>query len=176
MSENEPQAKKGLSGCLIAVIVVAILMSIGIAALFFMGMRSPLAKKAMATMQVMKTVMDNAQHGPGTAELKQSLCKHNVLVIDIDAAREKMKQVDLPGDPLKVLGSNARYQVICDPGKEGTTITCAQVAEAWLQAVKSPGGNFEVLVGNNETQESEGACNRVYSAAGEDIGAGHFKH
>jgi hypothetical protein len=176
MSENEPQAKKGLGGCLIAAIVVAVVFSIGIVALVVLGMRSPIAKKALATMTVWKTVMENATHGPGTAELKRSLCKQSILVVDLDDARARLKGADFPGDPLKILVSDARFEILCDPGANGSSITCSQVAEAWLQAVKTTSGNFEVMVSNKQTQQTVGACNRVYSAAGEDIGVGHFKH
>jgi hypothetical protein len=167
MSENVPQAKKGLSGCLIAVIVVSLCISAAIAVALYLAARSPLGQKAMASRNLMKTILEHSANAPGVAELKQSLCSEGVLIIDLDDARTLMKQLDVKQNPFSSMNDDSsRIQIVCNPGS-GMIPTCAQVAEEWLKAVKTPAGNFGVNV--SKKGQSKANCDRLYSPTGVEI-------
>jgi hypothetical protein len=166
MSENVPQAKKGLSGCLVAVIVVSLCASAAIAVALFLAARSPRGQLIMSSLNQAKTMLERATTAPGVAELKQSLCTDSALVLDVDEMRKLTGPFATKEKPLLDSFPNARFQIICNPGSD-VIPTCAQVAEAWLEVVKDPGGNFGVNV--SKKGQSNGNCSRLYSATGEEI-------
>lgn len=164
MSENEPQTKKGMGGCLMTVIVVAVLLSVAIVVGVVVAVRSPTGQKVLSSLNQAKGAMERAATAPGAAELKQSLCKEGAAIFDLDEMRRATQAFETKERRLKDTFPDARYQVVCNPGA-GSVPTCEQVAREYLKTVKDPGGNISVTVSVKNKQ----SCSRIYSATGEAI-------
>jgi hypothetical protein len=164
MSENEPQTKNGMGGCLMTVVVIAVVLSITIAVGVVVAVRSPTGQKVLASVNQAKTAMERAAKAPGAAELKQTLCKDGAVVLDLDEMRKMTHLFETKEKPLKDTFPDARYQIVCNPGS-GAVPTCEQVAQEYLKIVKDPGGKISVTVSVKNKQR----CSRIYSATGEAI-------
>ena len=168
MPENEiaprPE-KKGLGGCMVAVIVGVGLLLTAAGIIAWLIFWTPQGKQTVAFARASAEMMMRAAQAPGTSELKRSLCRASALVLDLDEFHALRKMLDASQGP-----SRARLQVICVPENAEPVPSCSDVARAWLNAVGSARGEFEVVVkaGGNKAE-----CAELYSASGEHVGEGH---
>jgi hypothetical protein len=167
MTENqmapEPE-KKGLSGCMIAVIVGVGLLAAAVAAVAWFISRTPEGKQTVEFARASAQMMMRAAQAPGASELKKTLCKQAALVLDVDEFHRIQKMLQAPQG-----ASRAHLQVNCDPGSGNPIPSCGDVARTWLAAVGHTDGDFEVAV----KQGGKAHCAELYSATGERIGEGH---
>ena len=168
MPENaiapEPE-KKGLSGCMIAVIVGVVLLAAIIGAIAWFMLRTSEGKQTIEFARASAQMMMRAAQAPGTSELKNTLCKKAALVLDIDEYHRIQKMLQAPQG-----ASRAHLQVNCDPGDANPVPSCGDVARTWLKAVGHTDGDFEVAVKLGGTKVH---CAEVYSATGDRVGEGH---
>lgn len=145
-SPQQPPPKKGMSGCVIALLIVG-----GLGALFALII-GIFAWRATKTLTAAATEGLNA---PGTAELRAAGCDAAVVM---DMA--KISSLFEAG----VGNASESVIVSCSvsPGKTGPK--CDDLAKTYTKAVGSPRGNFVVIVqpqgGGNPT------CKRAYGPTG----------
>ena len=159
--------KSGLSGCMIALIVVLSVVVVAVAVVAWLVLRSPKGKQTIEFARVSAQMMARAGRAPGTAELRKTLCGRGALVLDLDEWRKLQTMLHAPQIP-----SPARDQVICVPENEKPVPGCGDVARTWLTAVGKPRGDFEVIVKGAVAQGIE--CAKLYSSAGEELGEAHM--
>jgi len=156
----QPPPKKGMSGCLIAFLVVLGLFIVGggVAAFFvwkYFG--KPIA--------AMAEVVKDGQNAPGTKELRAAGCK-DASAMDAKKLYTVLKDFadQLGGDTKNMQEPDSPTIVLCTlkPSKE---MTCDEVAETYTSAA-SPKDKFSVLVQKGKSQE----CSGLYDSSGKKIG------
>lgn len=156
---SQPPApkKKSSSGCLIAVIVIAVLLGIGcIATAVIAGMaaQSPEGKRVMSMMGKGVTVITKAMNAPGAKEVREAGCPE-AMVLDTAEIGEVFGEFFDAGvkknDDLKLM-------VMCQ-GTFGLP-TCDEVAEAYRNAPGVKPGPFTVVVKRKNSKKND--CEQDY--------------
>jgi hypothetical protein len=153
--------KKGMSGCLIAVLVVVGLLVVGgsvTAILVYKYFGKPIA--------AMAEVVKEGQTAPGTNELREAGCKQ-ASAMDAEKLFHVAKQFaeQFGGNTKDMKDPDAPTIVLCTL-KSSKSLTCDEVAKTFSVAA-DPWGNFSVLVQKKNSQE----CSALYDSSGKKIGA-----
>jgi len=162
-----PQKKKGMStGCIIAIVVVAVFFASVAAVVGFIGYKISTDKDVQNVMGALgdaATLAAEAQSAPGTAELRGIGCEQ-AMALDM-AKMEKMMRsfVDAgPGaSPSKPAGTDVGKMVVCQASAFGTAPTCDDAARAYVKGA-SPTKNFLLSVQQNKRD----SCSNLYAPNG----------
>ena len=164
MSEAAPQPKKGMSGCVIALIVAGV---IGVVAvlLVLVGLAkvasSPEGQKIVRFVGDSAKMMDEAQKAPGTKELRAKGCMQ-AMAIDMDKIAGLVK--DLSPDASDLPAGSERTLVSCTvPLMAAEVPECDDLAKTYVAAA-SPAAPFRVTV--QQQGAAQAKCTKVYDASG----------
>ena len=158
------QPKKGMSGCLIAVMVLAALVVVGVI-LVAIGawrvMSSPEGKKIARVIGEGSKMAEEARTAPGTKELRKAGCQE-AMVFDPARMGDLIREIADAGPP-KGDPSKEPRMIVCQVGPLGTPPTCDRLAATYVGAAQ-PTTPFHVTV---QTQGgSKPKCAQAYTATG----------
>lgn len=175
MAQGAPPKKKGMSGCLIAFLVVLGLTVVGVGVGGYLiwskvgGMVGGLAEIA--------GIMADASKAPGTKEMKSAGCDE-AFAIDVDKLQKAInkmeaeiaKQEKRDPKPMEDLTKDGTAFLVTCVVKSSDPPKCSEVAKAYIDGAK-PKDKFLVTVSKN-SQNGEAVCGEVYDEDGKKIGAG----
>lgn len=164
MTEATPQPKKGMSGCVIALIAVGVIGLVAVI-LVLVGLAkvasSPEGQKIVRFVGDSAKMMDEAQKAPGTKELRGKGCMQ-AMAIDMDKMASLVK--DLSPDAGEPPPGSERTLVSCTVGMIATEIPeCDDLAKAYAAAA-SPTAPFRVTV--QQQGATQAKCTKVYEPSG----------
>jgi hypothetical protein len=142
---QQPPPKKGMSGCLMAVLIVG---GLGIVAAIVVGI---FVWKAA---QALKTIAQEGLNAPGSAELRAAGCDAAV-VMDMS----KISALFDAGAP----SASETVLVTCSVTAGKAAPSCDDLAKTYAKAVGRANGNFLVEV---QANGSTPTCKKVYSPTG----------
>jgi hypothetical protein len=156
-----PPKKKGMSGCMIALLVVVGLCVVGglvIGLIVWRVATSEEGKKIVNAVSSGAQMAVEAQNAPGTAELRALGCAQ-AMVMDAAKVQELAAQF---GDA----GPKANGLIVtCNVSRAGKAPTCDDVATTYVKAVGGrASGRFEVTVDANGDKKA--GCAVVYDPEG----------
>ncbi len=165
MGAPQPPKKKGMSGCLLAFLVVfgVFIVGGGIAGFF-------IYRTFVGPFKEMMAVVQEGQNAPGTDALRAAGCKQasamdseklfKVVSEFADKFGAKSGQLKPPDAPTTVLCT-------LEPSKE---LTCDQVAEKYVSAA-APKDKFSVMVQEHGSgSQHNSKCSYLYDASGTRLG------
>lgn len=170
-----PPPKKGMSGCLLALLIVG--------GLFLVGsigggiwLYSEFGEFMGATKEMAEVVIDS-QNAPGTKEMKDVGCDE-AMALDIKKLmgvmerfeKEIAKRENRKPKPMDLDVKEAQYALVCKV-KLGDAPSCDKIAKAYADAT-SPDGNFIVSV----EKLGSAKCAERFDPKGKSLGkADHFQ-
>lgn len=156
--------KKGMSGCLIAVLVLAALVVVGVIAIAigaWQVMSSPEGKKIARVIGEGAKMAEEARTAPGTKELRKAGCQE-AMVFDPARMGDLIREFSDGGPPKGDPGKEPRM-IVCQVAALGTAPTCDKLATTYVGAAQ-PTTPFHVTV---QTQGgSKPKCAQAYTATG----------
>lgn len=159
--------KKGMSGCMIAVLVLLALGFVGAAGAGFAAYKlsqNPDVKKALAVGQEGIRMAQEAQNAPGVSEVRALGCTQ---ALSFDMKRF-MDLVNTWDAGTKTALPTVTHVVQCTVRSSAGAPTCDQVAKTYFAAAPNQNGQFAVLVQTTGAQKPE--CRQLYSATGAPLG------
>lgn len=167
-----PPKKKGMSGCLLAVLIFSACAVLGIGAIGFIIWRE--AGAMLGSMKDLAALMLEAQSAEGAAEVRDLGCTQ-ALVIDteklegilVDLEAEIAKKENRKPKPPD-LAKDGSHLVQCQV-QSGTGPTCDEVAKTFAKAAR-PKNKFLVNVQSGGSGSSGTSCSMSYEKDGTRIG------
>jgi hypothetical protein len=171
-----PPKKKGMSGCLLAFLIVLGLTIVGGGIGAWLIWRE--VGGLVGGVAEIAGIMADAAKAPGTKEMKSDAGCDEAFVVDVDKLTKAVNKMEAEiakkekRDPKPIedfTKDGTKYLVTCvvkksDPPK------CADVAKAYIDAAK-PKDKFLVTVSKNE-QSGEAVCGEIYDENGKKLGTG----
>jgi hypothetical protein len=157
-----PGTKKKMSGCLVALAVVAgvILFSgLVVAVVVYRFVKSPDGQKIVSAVSSGAALVSEATNAPGTKELRTLGCSQAMV---IDAAKVQAIAAALVDGGSDGVPSAAPLQVVCVTAR-GRSLGCDAVAATYVQAVGRAAVPFAVSVGASGAQPT---CEGTYMTDG----------
>jgi hypothetical protein len=165
-----PPPKKGMSGCLLALLIgtAAGVLVIGVTAWFIYREIGGV----LGGMKDLAGIMLEAQSAPGASELRDAGCD-TALVIDTRRLQQALEKVD--SEIAKKEGRKPQAFDLADESgafiqcqvQSGKPPTCEELAKVYVKATK-PKERFMVSAG---TQSGSGACSLLFEKDGTSLGA-----
>jgi hypothetical protein len=166
--------KKGMSGCLIALMVFGGVAFVGLL-LFAIGMwralSTPEGQKIVKLVGNTAKLMEEAQNAPGAHEVaKKGRCQQ-ALVVDVQKMAELIDEfvVDA-GTQQGTAGLREKTMITCQVGFVGTPPTCESLAETYVNAAH-PTDPFRVIV--QKQGDPKRICEESFSATGSPLSPEH---
>ena len=164
-----PPPKKGMSGCIIALLVLAGVVVIGVALVAFGAWRvysSPEGQKLAKVVGDSAKLAEEARSAPGTAELRKSGCQE-AMVMDTARMEALVRDFADASAPKRAPGSPDKL-VVCQVGSLGKTPACDSVARTFVGAAP-PSSPFRVQV--QVQGKSKATCEGNYAKDGTALDA-----
>jgi hypothetical protein len=156
-----PPPKKGMSGCLIAVLVLAGVVLIGVV-LAGVGvwrvMQNPDAQKMVKAVGDTAKLAEEARKAPGTGELRKAGCR-DALVLDPKKVAEIMKAFEDAG----ASRPGGLLSVMCEVGSKSSAPECDALAKVYV-AAGHPTTDFRLTIQVQGTKAS--VCEEEYASDG----------
>jgi hypothetical protein len=168
MTEEAPK-KKGMSGCMIAVLVVGgvglVLVLLTVVGLV-KALSSPEGQKIARFVGDSAKMMQEAQKAPGTKELRAKGCMQ-AMVFDMERMADLVKDLspDAGGPP----PGSEKVIITCNVGMMGTAPACDDLAKTYVEAVPTSSGSFRVTVQKQGGTHPE--CTALYDEKGAPKGS-----
>lgn len=159
-----PPPKKGMSGCLIAVLVVAglVVVSVVVAGIgIWRVMESPEGQKIAKVIGEGSKIAEEARTAPGTAELRKAGCQE-AMVLDPERMADLMRELGDAGAAKKDV-EGAPRSIVCQVAALGKAPTCDSLAAVYVGAAH-PGVPFHITV--QSQGGSKPSCVARYSPEG----------
>ncbi len=159
------QPKKGMSGCLIAVLVLAALVVVGVIVVAigaWQVMSSPEGKKIARVIGEGSKMAEEARTAPGTKELRKAGCQE-AMVFDPTRMGDLIREIDEAGAPPKGDPGKEPRLIVCQVAPLGTPPTCDALAGTYVSAAK-PTTPFHITV--QKQGGSQPKCSQAYTATG----------
>lgn len=166
-----PPPKKGMSGCLIAVMVLAGLVVVGVIVVAigaWQVMSSPEGKKIARVIGEGSKMAEEARTAPGTKELRAAGCRE-AMVFDPARMGDLMREFT-DGGPPKGDPTKEPRLVVCQVGALGSAPTCDKLAATYVSAAQ-PTTPFHITV--QVQGGSKPKCAQVYTQAGARTSTAH---
>ncbi len=161
--------KKGMSGCIVALLVLAGVVVIGVVIVGYGAWRvysSPEGQKLAKVVGESAKLAEEARTAPGTAELRKSGCQE-AMVMDI-ARMEALGRDLADAAPAKRAPGSSDKLVVCQVGSLGKPPTCDAVARTFVGAAP-PSSAFRVQV--QVQGKSKATCEGTYAKDGTELEA-----
>lgn len=156
-----PPPKKGMSGCLIAVLVLAGVVLIGVILAgvgIWRVMQDPDAQKMVKAVGDTAKLAEEARKAPGAAELRKAGCR-DALVLDPKKVAEIMKAFADAGTS----ASTDPLSVMCEVASKSSAPECDALAKVYVKAAH-PTTDFKLTIQVQGTKAS--VCQEEYAADG----------
>lgn len=158
------QPKKGMSGCLIAVLVLAGLVVVGVIVVAigaWQVMSSPEGKKIARVIGEGSKMAEEARTAPGTKELRKAGCQE-AMVFDPTRMGDLIRELSDGGPPKGDPGKEPRL-IVCQVAPLGTPPTCDKLASTYVSAAQ-PTTPFQITV--QKQGGSKPKCAQAYTSTG----------
>ncbi len=163
-----PPPKKGMSGCLIALLVtggVALLGAVAVAVAIYAFATSKVGKTTIKIIGESRKIAEKGMSAPGTPEIRALGCEQ-AMVIDMKDFAALMSDILDAGPDAGMDG----LMVTCQVRAGARPPSCDDVATTYVRAVKSASSEFVVTV--QRPGDSKALCEATYDASGALIGSG----
>ena len=173
MPQQPPPQKKGMSGCMIAFIVVSI---IGVVTALVAGIAIYLVVTSDAGKTAIKLVGGGTKlatkglNAPGTPEIRAMGCEQ-AMVLDMKEVSDLMNDAFDAGLRLGDAGLQG-LEVECALSASAAPVTCDDVAKTYLRAVGGT-ASAEFAVRVKRQNDTHPLCERTYDTDGTFLGAGN---
>ncbi|HSQ65950.1 MAG TPA: hypothetical protein VLM85_22165 [Polyangiaceae bacterium] len=164
-----PPPKKGMSGCMIALLVVgsvALLGGIVVGVGIYLFATSDAGKTAIKVIGEGSKLAEKGMNAPGTPELRALGCEQAIVLDMKDVTALMGDLIDAGPDA----GMPEGLMVTCQVRGGARAPSCDDVAATYVRAVKSAGSEFVVTV--QRQGDSHPLCESTYDASGAFIGSG----
>ena len=168
--QGGPPPKKGMSGCMIALIVMGglcMLMAIGAGVVFYKISQNPDVQKAYAVGKEGLRMAQEAQSGPGTSEVRALGCQ-TAMSFDMKRFVDLMNMFDAGNTPTAPTTKTPARLVQCTVASRGAGPSCEAIAKTFFAAAPNQTGEVAVMVQSTGSKHAD--CSKLYSATGTLIG------
>ncbi len=171
-----PPKKKGMSGCLLAFLIVLGLTLVGGGIAGWLIWRE--VGGLVGGVAEIAGIMTDAAKAPGTKEMKSDAGCDEAFAIDVDKLQTAINKMEAEiakkekrdPKPMEDLTKDGTALLVTCVVKKSDPPTCADVAKAFMDGGK-PKEKFLVTVTKN-TQSGETVCGEIYDEHGKKLGTG----